>query len=62
MAILKDEFHEAIVTDDAYEGSAESEAEIKSAINKIKPKMVAFEKTEKEFYVYLTTKLEIWNI
>lgn len=62
LAILKDEFHEAIVTDDAYEGSAESEAEIKSAIDKIKPKMAAFEKTEKEFYVYLTTKLEIWTI
>jgi hypothetical protein len=59
---LKSEYNNAIQADENYQGSAESEAQIKEFRRKIEPKITSFEQFEAEKEALLTNKFEIWTL
>jgi chromosome segregation ATPase len=58
---LKSDFADAVKADDAYAGSAETEAAIREARRKVQPKIAHFEKVEADMEATLRNKFEAWT-
>lgn len=61
LANITEEFKELKAADDAYEGTSESEQEIKALIEKIDRKLKAFETEKQQHMQYQKSKLEAYR-